>query len=46
MFNEDTKATLSRRSLPGIAFHPTEPLLAIVARGGNRLRILKVNKTG
>ena len=45
-FNEDTKPTLSRRSLPGIAFHPTEPLLATVARGGNRLRILEVNKTG
>jgi WD40 repeat protein len=43
---ENTEMTLAGRSNPGIAFHPTEPLLATIAPAGNEFRILEVSRPG
>ena len=45
--SEDNTQTKFKECTPeGIAFHPTEPLLATVAPGGNEFRILEVSKHG
>jgi len=43
---EDAQTTFNEHTTQGIAFHPTEPLLATVASGGNEFRILEVSKDG
>jgi WD40 repeat protein len=48
-YPEKTEAIFTGRSSPGIAFHPTEQLLATVAPDGNEIRILepsKLNESG
>lgn len=43
-FDENIETLFNRRPLPGIAFHPTRPLLADVTPNGNAFRILDLSK--